>query len=198
MSDEIINTEYWNKKYLDHTHTWDIGYVSTPLKEYIDQLTDKNISILIPGCGNAYEAQYLLDNNFSDITLIDISPVLVNNLKAKLDGYPAAQLKIICGDFFELDQQFDLIIEQTFFCALDPVLREDYATKMKEILKPGGRLVGVMFNRSFNDSPPFGGSKAEYEKLFKGKLEINKMEDCNNSIERRSGSELFIILKKKA
>lgn len=196
MSNEIINTEYWNKKYLDHTHTWDIGYVSTPLKEYIDQLTDNNISILIPGCGNAYEAQYLLDNNFTNITLVDISPVLVENLKEKLKDYPADRLKIICGDFFDLDEQFDLIIEQTFFCALDPKLREDYVAKMQSLLKPGGKLVGLMFNRSFDESPPFGGSKAEYEKLFQGKLEIKKMEACYNSIERRSGSELFVILKK--
>jgi hypothetical protein len=40
---------------------WDLGQVSPPLKAYIDQLTDKNLRILIPGCGNSYEAEYLLE-----------------------------------------------------------------------------------------------------------------------------------------
>ena len=44
-----LNSEYWNDKYLNHDFEWDIGYVSTPLKNYIDILTDKNLKILIPG-----------------------------------------------------------------------------------------------------------------------------------------------------
>jgi hypothetical protein len=34
--------------------------VSLPIKAYIDTLKDKDIAILIPGCGNTYEAAYLL------------------------------------------------------------------------------------------------------------------------------------------
>ena len=44
---------YWTKRYQEESTGWDIGYPSTPLKEYIDQLEDKSISILIPGAGNA-------------------------------------------------------------------------------------------------------------------------------------------------
>ena len=46
--------KYWSNRYEEDRTGWDIGYPSTPLKEYIDQLTDKTISILIPGAGNAY------------------------------------------------------------------------------------------------------------------------------------------------
>ncbi|MFS4468005.1 hypothetical protein [Maribacter sp. 2210JD10-5] len=45
---------YWTKRYHEEETGWDIGYPSTPLKAYIDQLEDKMISILIPGAGNAY------------------------------------------------------------------------------------------------------------------------------------------------
>ena len=191
-----LDASYWSNRFEQEDTPWDIGFVSTPIKEYIDQLTDKNISILIPGCGNCYEAGYLLQNGFNNITLIDISPTLTKRLGKKFNTYNKKQLTIITGNFFDLKGQFDLIIEQTFFCALNPALRKDYVDRMYELLKPGGKLVGVLFNRSFEGGPPFGGSKEEYKELFDEKLVIKKMEDCYNSIEPRKDAEEFIILAK--
>ena len=191
-----LDASYWSNRFEQEDTPWDIGFVSTPIKEYIDQLTDKNISILIPGCGKSYEAGYLLQNGFTNITLIDISPTLTKRLEKKFDTYNKKQLTIITGNFFDLKGQFDLIIEQTFFCALNPALRKDYVDRMYELLKPGGKLVGVLFNRSFEGGPPFGGSKEEYKELFDEKFVIKKMEDCYNSIEPRKDAEVFIILAK--
>ena len=193
---DLLDKNYWDKRYDDQTASWDIGKPSRPLKEYIDQITNKDIAVLIPGCGNAHEAKYLLQQGFTNITLIDISPVPVSAIEQKLAAYIGKQLHVICDDFFNLQQKFDLILEQTFFCALDPLLRKDYAAKMYEVLKPGGKLVGVLFNRSFDESPPFGGNKEEYEKLFSEKFQVKTMEQCYNSIEKRKGNELFVILMK--
>lgn len=190
---EPLNQAYWDERYHSHATAWDIGKISTPLKEYIDQVTNKHTAVLIPGCGNAYEAEYLIEKGFTNITLIDISPTLVKTIQQKLKVYDGKQLHVICDDFFNLDQKFDLILEQTFFCALEPGLREKYADKMHSLLKPAGKLVGVLFNRHFDGGPPFGGDKAAYEKLFSKKFEIKKMEDCYNSIAPRKGTELFIV-----
>jgi SAM-dependent methyltransferase len=196
-NEQALDANYWDERYDQHNDPWNIGRISTPLKEYVDQLTDKNISILIPGCGNSYEAEYLLENGFNNITLIDISPVLVRAIEGKLNEYNGKQLRIICNDFFNLKEQFDLIIEQTFFCALDPGLRESYVEKMNEVLKPAGKLVGVLFNRSFEGGPPFGGSKTEYLELFSKHFNVKTMDDCYNSIEPRKGSEVFVIFEKE-
>lgn len=192
-----LDNEYWSNRYLKKDTGWDMGKVSPPLKAYFDQLSDKNIAILIPGCGNAYEAEYLLQNGFTNITLIDISSIAVNILKEKFAAYAGNELDIICGDFFELNQQFDLIIEQTFFCAIDPILRQKYAEKMWELLKVGGKLVGVFFNTTFEAGPPFSGSKQEYEELFSEKFEVKVLTECYNSISPRSGKEVFILLVKR-
>lgn len=96
-----LDETYWSGRYQNNEAGWDIGTVSTPLKEYFDQLTDKTVAILIPGCGNSYEAEYLLQLGFSNITLIDISSVLCNKLEEKLAPYLSCGLKIICGIFFE-------------------------------------------------------------------------------------------------
>ncbi len=190
---QFLSQEYWNNRYLQHQTGWDIGTVSTPLKEYIDQLSDKQISILIPGGGNSYEALYLLEQGFTDVTVIDLAPAVTEKLKKQTESYQS-HITIITGDFFELNGQYDLILEQTFFCAIDPALREHYVTKMSELLKPKGKLVGVLFNRSFEAGPPFGGSEAEYRALFASTFHQIHIEPCYNSISPRSGSELFVVL----
>lgn len=193
----MSDASYWNSRYLSHSTGWDIGEVSPPLKAYIDQLTDKSEKILIPGCGNSYEAAYLLEKGFKNITIIDIAPVLTESLKRKFPAASFPSLNIITGDFFELEGQFDLILEQTFFCALDPSLREAYVLKMKELLKPGGRLAGVLFNREFEGGPPFGGNISAYQPLFSKYFQVNILAPCYNSIEPRKSSEAFIECEKK-
>ena len=49
---------YWASRYLEKQTGWNIGYASTPITAYVDQLTNKAAKILIPGAGNAYEAEY--------------------------------------------------------------------------------------------------------------------------------------------
>ena len=193
---DLLNENYWSSRYQNNDAAWDMGKVSPPLKNYFDQLTNKSISILIPGCGNAYEAEYLLQNGFKNITLIDISPVPVDKLKKQLSAFLHKEINIICGNFFALNQTFDLIVEQTFFCAIDPSLRINYVHKMHELLNVKGKLVGVFFNRTFDAGPPFSGSKAEYDMLFRNKFIIKMMEECYNSITPRQGSELFVIMQK--
>ena len=193
---DLLNEDYWSKRYQTNDAPWDMSKVSTPLKEYFDQLTNKSISILIPGCGNAYEAEYLLQKGFKNITLIDISPVPVTKLKQQFAPFLQKEIHVICGDFFSLNQTFDLIVEQTFFCAINPLLRTQYADKMHSLLNANGKLVGVFFNREFEAGPPFSGSLAEYQDLFKKKFHIKIMDDCYNSITPRKGSELFIMLQK--
>jgi len=191
-----LDSSYWDNLYNTGETKWNIGDVSLPMKGYIDQLKDKSIAILIPGCGNSYEAEYLLEQGFNNITVVDISPVAVKSIESRLAQYLGKGLTVICNDFFKIDQQFDLVLEQTFFCALDPSLRKAYVDKMFDILKPAGKLAGVMFNRDFEESPPFGGSKEEYRNLFSNKFDIRTMEECYNSIERRKGTEVFVIFIK--
>lgn len=187
---------YWNHRYLAGETGWDIGHISTPLKSYIDQLKDHSIKILIPGAGNAYEAEYLHENGFRDVTVVDIASVPLKKFRQRVSEFPAENL--IQTDFFDLDGKYDLILEQTFFCALQPELRKSYVKKMHELLNPGGKIVGLLFNIPLNeDHPPFGGDRTEYKTLFEPYFDIAIMEASHNSIPPRMGNELFIKLLRK-
>lgn len=193
--EKSLDQTYWDNQYKANTTGWDLGIIAPPLKNYIDILKNKDIRILIPGCGNAYEAAYLLEQGFSNITIIDIAPTLVGKLKTKFKDQK--NLNIILGDFFLHDGEYDIIIEQTFFCALPPTMRQRYVWKMQQLLAKEGKITGLLFNRTFKNSPPFGGSQEEYKILFKESFDLLKMEVCPNSVRPRSGTELFIVLQKK-
>lgn len=193
--DSKFDKDYWENKYKENTTGWDIGYASTPLTTYFNQLNNKELRILIPGGGNCYEAEYLFENGFKNVFVIDIALQPLKNLKKRFPDFPEDQL--IHADFFNHSEQYDLIVEQTFFCALDPVLRTNYVNKIHDLLTEKGKVIGVLFNFEFKEKyPPFGGNIVEYTKLFYEKFSINVLERCYNSIKPRDGRELFFIFEK--
>jgi len=191
-----LDQSYWTERYKTGQVAWDIGHVSTPIKEYVDQLDDKDTKILIPGAGNAYEAEYLWQQGFNNVHVVDLSHEPLQNLKLRVPDFPTEQL--IQKDFFELKGGYDLIIEQTFFCALDPKLRVAYVDKMNTLLKPKGKLVGLLFSIPLtDDGPPFGGDQSLYMSLFEERFYIRSLETAYNSIKPRAGKELFIQMNPK-
>ena len=186
--------KYWTQRWQEGRTGWDLGQVSPPLKDYFDTLANKSMRILIPGCGNAHEAAYLHGLGFTNVFLVDIASMPLENFKRQFPDFPEEHL--IHGDFFDLQGKFDLIVEQTFFCAIDRNLREYYVQKMRELLNSGGRLVGLLFATEFAaDGPPHGGSEAEYRTLFSKHFADCKILPCHNSIAPRQGNELFIEMK---
>lgn len=197
----VSEADFWQKRYDDGYTGWDIGKVSPPLQAYIEHLLEKGVSkdvqILIPGAGNAYEAAYLHKLGFTNVTVVDFAKQPLDNFATSHPDFPKAHL--LQADFFGLDPaiyQFDFIIEQTFFCAIDPSRRDEYVQQMARLLKPTGELFGVMFDRDFPDGPPFGGSAQEYRARFERYFTIVTLEPCYNSIGPRQGSEVFVRLKK--
>ncbi|WP_281322368.1 methyltransferase domain-containing protein [Flavobacterium aestivum] len=191
-----LDQTYWDSQYQSNTIGWDLGEVSPPLKSYINTLENKDVRILIPGCGNTYEAEYILELGFTNVTVIDIAPTLVENLKTKFKDNP--NINIVLGDFFEHQGVYDIILEQTFFCALPPTIRQKYVWKMHQLLAEKGKIAGLLFNRTFESGPPFGGSQEEYTLLFQQAFHFLKMDVCQNSAAPRAGSELFIELQKNS
>lgn len=191
-----LTKEYWEQRYLENKTGWDVGEITTPLKHYFDQLTNKNCKILIPGGGNSYELEYLHNLGFTNIYVADFAKKPLENIQKRVPFIESKHL--IHGDFFEIEDHFDLIIEQTFFCALSPDLRVDYAQKTHSLLNTNGKVVGLLFQFPLTEQgPPFGGSKTEYEKLFSDYFTIKILETAYNSIKPRQNNELFFIFEKK-
>jgi thiopurine S-methyltransferase len=194
-----FDKDYWGGRWERGETGWDIGQASSPLVSFAEQIADKNKRILIPGCGSAWEGYALWKAGFKYVYLLDIVEEPLKRFHEKCPDFPADQL--LCLDFFqkELDSYgpFDLILEQTFFCALDPSLRAAYVQRMHALLAPKGQLAGLLFNKDFgNPHPPFGGNETEYRPLFSAYFSIKEMHPCMNSIPQRQGTELFFCCEK--
>ncbi|WP_276495657.1 SAM-dependent methyltransferase [Pontibacter litorisediminis] len=189
-----FNAAYWQQRYQQNETGWDVGGITPPLKHYFDQLKNKNQRILIPGCGNAYEAEYLHKNGFRNVYVADVAEAPLQNLLDRVSGFQEEHL--LHQDFFALEGTYDLVVEQTFFCALDPSLRPAYARKCAELLQLKGILMGLLFDTTFEkDGPPFGGSREEYETYFAPYFDFLHFDTAYSSIPPRQGKELFIELK---
>ena len=190
---------YWSERWASRQTGWDVGNVSTPIKQYIDQLNNTNQAILIPGAGNAYEAEYVFAKGFTQVFILDIAKEPLDSFKARNPDFPTSQL--LHGDFFSHQGKYDLILEQTFCCSFLP-LKENgaaYTKKVAELLQPNGKLVGLWFKHALDPAGnrPFGGQKDEYLSYLQPYFQTVLFEDCHNSIPPRLGNELFGIFTKK-
>lgn len=193
-----LDSTYWESRYQNNDIPWDLNEVASPIAQYINQLDNKELKILIPGAGNGYEVSYLWKNGFKNIYIVDLAETPLKNIKRVIPEIPNDRLLNI--DFFKLDDTFDLIIEHTFFCALSPLIRENYVKKCHNLLNAHGKIVGLLFSFPLNierGRPPYGGSYTEYETLFSAYFIKKCMQPATNSHPSRQGSELFINLIKK-
>ncbi len=148
-----LDDQYWNERYDTLETGWDIGYPSPSFLEYFKD-KDRSAKLLIPGCGNSYEGEALYKMGFHNITLLDFAPISKENFLKRVPEFPSEQF--IVGDFFQLENQFDFILEQTFFCAINPSWRAKYVKKMKTLLQPQGKLVGILLIHPLNAEHPTG------------------------------------------
>ncbi|MDG2153654.1 MAG: methyltransferase domain-containing protein [Crocinitomicaceae bacterium] len=187
-----MDLNYWSIRYQKEQTGWDIGEASSPLIHLFQGIQNKNAKILIPGCGNAYEAEYLLNAGYKNVYIIDIAKEPLDDFKNRNPNFPSKQ--ILLGDFFKHQGKYDIIVEQTFFCAINPEMRPVYVAKCHEILNNTGKIIGVLFNRDFDGGPPFGGNIKEYESLFKTKFSEVRFEHSHHSIKPRKESEVEFFL----
>jgi SAM-dependent methyltransferase len=116
--------------------------------------------VLVPGCGSGYEVKAFAEHGH-DVLGIDISD-------AGLERARRLTNRVRKADFFQLDEDFDLVYERTFLCALPRRLWPDWARKVAEVVRPGGRLAGFFYLNDNERGPPFGTSPRELDELLKG------------------------------
>ncbi len=76
-------------------------------------------------------------------------------------------------------------------------MRKQYVEKMFQLLKPNGKLAGLLFDFPLTESgPPFGGSVEEYNAIFSKYFKIKTLQRATNSIKERQGKELFFIFER--
>jgi methyl halide transferase len=185
-----LDARYWQNRYLEGNTPWDIGGISPAILDYLEALPPGPLRILIPGAGKAHEAKWLLGHGFTDVWVCDWAEAAILAFRDIAPEFPERQL--LCRDFFTLEGPFDLILEQTFVSALPPERWPDWAACCARLLRPGGRVAGLLFATPFeNPGPPFGAHREGYQKVMAPWLDVSRMDISLRSIPPRLGNELF-------
>ena len=200
MEDPVNTAEFWEACYETEMDNWDLGG-PTPVFERIASEIPKG-RICVIGCGRGYDAVTFAKAGF-EVTAIDFSQTAVlasrENARKK-----EVEMTVLREDFFdlpdELHGQFDYIMEYTCFCAISPERRFEYDRVIWQLLKPGGKLLGLFFplDKDVEEGgPPWGVNISELHKLFSLHWDLESEEMPKESIEPRADREVLMIWKKK-
>jgi len=129
------------------------------------------MKILVPGCGSGYEVR-LFAGHGHEVLAIDFSAAAVEAAKKELGelGRLVAQ-----QDFFRFEAKpFDLIYERAFLCALPRRLWPQWASRVAELVRPGGELAGFFFFDDNEKGPPFGIAPHALKALLEGNFDLTE------------------------
>lgn len=109
---------------------------------------------LVPGCGRGYDVTLLASKDRVAIG-IDLSEIAIQAAEERYanmpeeDKPPRESVQFRATSFFDLsetpEEQFQFIYDYTFFCALSPSIRLEWAKKMAALVAPGGELCTIIF-----------------------------------------------------
>ncbi|CAI2717875.1 methyltransferase domain-containing protein [Nitrospina watsonii] len=206
MSDELTDltgdgyaAADWQKHYDDNDMPWDLGEVAPPFVRLWEEGRITPGRMIVPGCGQGHEVKFFADKGM-DVTAVDVAPGAVERLRTHLKN-AGVDARVVHADFFSLngkhDARYDVFLEQTFFCAIHPHRRADYADTAHRILKPGGVLAGLFYETGEQGGPPFNTTADDILHHFGDRFTIRHLEKCDHSVERRQGKEWLALLERK-
>jgi hypothetical protein len=196
---EIESESYWNNRYKENQTGWDLGNPSAALASLVPKLKLPSSRIIVLGGGNGHDAAFLADQGHH-VTLVDISPEAINLARTRYGHIQT--LQFFEGDLFELPQhffgQFDLVVEHTCYCAINPSLRNELVLQWSRLIHDQGYLLGVFFAMPKRSGPPFGGSEWELRKRLGKGFQTVLWQRFRGSPRPRLGRELIVYAQKKS
>ncbi|XP_009781476.2 putative thiol methyltransferase 2 isoform X2 [Nicotiana tabacum] len=119
---------------------WDLGQPTPILVDLHQRGALPKGRALVPGCGSLFSS-----------------------------SKSAEYFAFLEADFFTWrpTHLFDLIFDYTFFCAIEPEVRAQWASRIRDLLKPDGELITLIFPISDHEGgPPYKVSVFDYEEVL--------------------------------
>lgn len=197
-----LSPQAWNERYKSNETPWDL---SGPTPEFV-RVLDAGLlpakgNVLVPGGGRGHDAILFAHRGYN-VDLVDFAPDAVQATLEEASRQKAV-VYAYTRNFFDLPTvgfhqgRYDILLEYTFFCAINPELRGDYVKAAHALLGRGGILLGLFFPTAIDKpGPPFQVSREEVEKLFSPYFDM-KIETPQQSVKARAGREFLGIFTKK-
>lgn len=211
---------YWENRFDVGDTPWELGQASTVVCEALQELGNMGVVVrgsaaLSPGCGTGSDVMELVRRG-AHVTAIDWASSAVTRVRTRYESEKTPQcgsLTVIEGDFFSVPvRSMNLVVEHTFFCAIDPSTRPKYVERLSRWIKPGGFLLGNFFIvtdevartlpglslTQAGEGPPFAATVSEVESLLSPYFVKRVLREAHRPApERRPGVEWVGIFERR-
>jgi methyl halide transferase len=200
------DADFWAELYRNGDTGWDQGGPSPGLVDFLNRdvgagrvMPFQSGRALVPGCGRGHDARALAAAGFTVIGL-DVVKGAVEEAARMAEAEGLKRIRFAQADFLHLPAPlrgpYDLIFENTFFCAIDPDHRNRYVEAAANLLAAAGFLLGVFYNIQPETGPPFGATREELLDRFGRRFRLI-LDRVPSSIPRREGKELLMLWQRK-
>ena len=144
---DIRREKHWDGIFKSVDYTQVLWHQDVPQKsfELIDKYTKKDAHIIDVGCGASHLVDYLLQNGYKNITLLDTSKTSLDIVKKRVKS---ENIKFQCSDIlnFKADKKFDLWHDRAVFhFLLSQKERQKYFEVLNHTLKEGAIAIVSTF-----------------------------------------------------
>jgi SAM-dependent methyltransferase len=200
MEAEESRVDFWEARWREGQTGWDLGAASPPFEALLegpDAPPPGRVAVV--GCGRGHDALLFARRGFEAVGF-DFAPTAVAAARA-LAAEQGVAARFEVADFFALpDQwagQFDYVLENSFFTAIPPARRAEYAAVVAALLRHGGELIGLFRDHDRPDGPPHGTSEPELRRLLAPDFDSLAIGPAPRSHERRQGEELLVRARRR-
>jgi SAM-dependent methyltransferase len=214
----VSTAGYWDGLYAGGNDGWELGAAAPALEHWLTsggsfqcggpemapalpQSADTRPRIAVPGSGRGHDARLLARHGYR-VSAFDFAEAAVAEARrlARVEGVDVA---VEPRDVFTLGRDyagaFDGVWEYTCFCAIEPGRREEYASVLHTILRPGGLLLACFYPlREGGDGPPFPVSRADIDRVLTDRFTVLEAGPPARSVDRRRGLEWLVLARRSA
>ncbi len=195
-----LDASAWDERWKKSDTPWDMNAPAPPL---VAAVTRGDLApparVLVPGCGAGHDARFLASRGF-DVVGVDVSEAAIAKARG-LAAKDGVRVEFVLADLFAPPAslgRFDDVWEHTCFCAIDPMRRDEYVDAVADLLRPGGRLVGLFFMIRPETGPPFGATIEEIRHRFARRFAIDVLRPATDSHAARAGKEAWAAMTRLA
>lgn len=220
VSRDPLNPAFWDERFDKGFTPWDRGGVPERLVRFVADRAAQAAAtagggspagpapgsaagadsaaptVLIPGCGSAYELAFLSGAGWN-ATAIDFSPLAVAAARQAVG--PQWQGRVLEADFFHYQPPapLDVIYERAFLCALPRAMWPQVAERWVALLAPGALLAGYFFFDKNPKGPPFGIAREELNGLLAPYFHCETDEAVADSLPVFAGKERWMAWRRR-
>lgn len=195
-------SEDWAQRYATRDTPWDLGDAHPEIVARIAAglvpASASSARAWVPGCGRGHDALALARAGWR-VSAMDFADATQGDLNLRLAEFGG---RFLLGDVLEsaLEERFDLVLDHTFFCALDPRLRARWGAAIGRSLAPAGRVCALVFpvgKPASEGGPPYGCSTQDLQAALGPEFRAQLDEPCLHRAQKRSWAERWAVFARE-